>query len=221
MMYYDLIASLPRLPHFESAERVPITPLRLNQRLTRLHPAHAEQIHRARSQVTLRPSGIAERSEDALIQEHDHLLQTGTENALQDFLVFRMTQRIVVAALRRFRAGLEPWRDLRLWQASGLLFQIRKNWDVPFFKLQHLYPWVTQVSTLLRDGDAIGLERLLSNLNWHWLSRCSERSMFGFPAVMAFVFKWDMIQAWLACSDQGAKVRFTNLIDEVTHESQR
>lgn len=29
--YYDLIASLPHLPHFEQAEWLPITPLRLNR----------------------------------------------------------------------------------------------------------------------------------------------------------------------------------------------
>ncbi len=46
-MYYDLVASLPHLPHFERAERLPITRLRLDQRLRLLKPAHADQLARA------------------------------------------------------------------------------------------------------------------------------------------------------------------------------
>jgi hypothetical protein len=34
---------------------------------------------------------------------------------------------------------------------------------------------------------------------------------------MAYVFQWDMLQAWLACDPLRAKTRFTELIDKVTH----
>ena len=36
--YYTLVTSLPLMPHFERAERIPLTRLRLEQRLRMLEP---------------------------------------------------------------------------------------------------------------------------------------------------------------------------------------
>ena len=78
-----------------------------------------------------------------------------------------------------------------------------------------------QVGEQLSAKDAMGLERLLMDLNWTWLTRRADRSMFGFEAVAAFVFKWDMLRAWLECDPNEAKVRFQELIDKVTYVAEK
>ena len=55
------------------------------------------------------------------------------------------------------------------------------------------------------------------NVAWRWLDRCAEQDTFGFAAVFAYVFKWDMLRAWLANDAEKAKNRFRTLIDQVTH----
>jgi hypothetical protein len=94
---------------------------------------------------------------------------------------------------------------------------IRRHWDTPDFGLQPLYPWLPEARELMTAGDARGLERLLMGLAWRWLTQCAERNMFGFESVFSYVFKWDILQAWLVCDADRAKNRFAELVDEVTH----
>lgn len=216
-MYYDLICSLPHLPHFEEADWLPITPLRLGQRLRRLRPEHTEQLNRARSLVGWREQRLTSQTDNALSAAFSKLMDGQLDTPLRDYVTFRMTQQTMLAALRRKRDGLELPEDSNAWGVGPRVHHIRKNWDLPFFALERVYPWLPQAAERFSAGDAIGLERLLVELNWQWLTRCAEQSMFGFQAVVAFVFKWDMLQAWLACDPLRAKARFTELIDKVTH----
>lgn len=214
-MYYDLIASLPYLPHFEQADRLPITPLRLEQRLRRLRPEHADQLNRARPLVRLRPERPTALTDRALVAAYKRLMDSQLDSVLRHYLDLRMTQQTLLAALRRKRDGSGFSGDV--WGIGPRVHHIRKHTDLPYFGLECLYPWLPQVSELLSEGDANGLERLLLNLNWKWLTHCAERSMFGFESVVAFVFKWDMLAAWLESDPHEAKSRFTELIDKVTN----
>jgi hypothetical protein len=216
-MYYDLIASLPYLPYFEEADRLPITPLRLEQRLRRLRPEHIDQLNRARPLVRWCAERLTAHTDRSLITAYSRLIDSQLDAPLREYVAFRMTQQTLLAALRRKRCGMELPEDSSAWGVGPRVHHIRKHWDASCFGLEDLYPWLPAASERLSAGDAIGLERLLVELNWRWLTRCAEQSMFGFQAVMAFVFKWDMLQAWLACDSDRAKVRFTELIDKVTH----
>ncbi|EMI20769.1 V-type ATP synthase subunit A-like protein [Rhodopirellula maiorica SM1] len=216
-MYYDLICSLPHLPHFEKADWLPITPLRLRQRLSRLQPKHAVQLELARPLVGWRCRRLTGYADHDLVIEHKGLTDTQLDAPLRDYIEFRMTQQTLIAALRRRHDGLERPADSDAFGFGPSVHSIRKHWDTPHFGLQYRYPWLPMVGERLSAGDAIGLERLLMDLNWQWLTRCAEQSMFGFAAVMAFVFKWDMLGAWLANDPLRAKARFTELIDKVTH----
>ncbi|MCC9641862.1 DUF2764 domain-containing protein [Rhodopirellula sp. JC740] len=214
-MYYDLICSLPHLPDFEKAQWLPISPLRLRQRLNRLSPSHAEQLDHARSLIGWR--------EQRLLGDQDRiatlpgLIDEKLDTPLHDYIEFRMTQKSLLAALRWKHDGQDLSDEPHRWGIGPRAHHIRKHWGLSCFGLEHVFPWLPMVSERLSSGDAIGLERMLVRLNWQWLTRCAEQSMFGFQAVMAYVFKWDMLQAWLACDPSRAKARFTELIDKVTH----
>ena len=105
-MYYDLVASLPHLPHFERAERLPITRLRLDQRLRLLKPAHADQLARAQSLVRWRPDRLLGKTDAAQVAEYAALMASPLERPLREYVAFRMDQQTLLAALRRKRDGL-------------------------------------------------------------------------------------------------------------------
>jgi hypothetical protein len=219
-MYYDLIASLPQLPHPERASQLPITPLRLQQRLSRLRPEHAEQLNQVRELVRWRPKRMTTEGDAALVAAYMRLLESPLEATLRDYVAFRLTQQTLLAALRRKRDGLEPPAASAMKGIELHVYRIRTHWDEPGFGLEHLYPWLSQAHQRVMAGDAIGLERLMMDLNWRWLTRRAEPNMFGFEAVCAFVLKWDLLQACLACDAGRARIRFRELINQVTHHEQ-
>lgn len=219
-MYYDLIASLPQLPHFERADRLPITPLRLQQRLRRLRSEHAEQLNRTWTRIRWRPERMTAEGDAALIAAYKSLLESTLAASLRDYVAFRLMQQTLLAALRRRREGWQPPEASILWGIEPHVHRIRTHWDEPVFGLEHLYPWLSSAHERLSAGDALGLERLMMDLNWCWLTRRAEPNMFGFEAVVAFVFKWDMLQAWLAGDAGRARIRFSDLIDKVTQDDQ-
>lgn len=216
-MYYDLIASLPFLPHFTKADRLPITPLRLAQRLGRLRPEHADQLASARALIRWRAEQLTADTDRSLIDQYTQLIRSDLNAPLREYVEFRMTQQTLLAGIRRQHEGLDMPDDLKSWGDGPRVLDIRRHWDVPFFGLARVYKWLPAANEQVAAGNALGLERLLMDLNWTWLTRRAERNMFGFEAVIAFVFKWDMLQAWLACDAVRAKVRFTELVDKVTY----
>ena len=216
-MYYDLITSLPHLPHFEKAERLPITPLRLSRRLLRLEPSHAEQLAQARSLVNWPRTGPLTGSESDFIEKCTGLMVWPLDVALREYVAFRMDQQTILAALRRKRQGDSVPSGDRRWGVGPRVHHLQKHWDVPDFRLGHFHPWILPARDLMESGDALGLERLMMDVAWKRLDRCAERNMFSFEAVFAYVFKWDILQAWLAADADKATIRCRELIEEVTH----
>jgi hypothetical protein len=216
-MYYDLVASLPYLPHFERAERLPITRLRLDERLRLLTPAHGDQLARAQSLVRWRPDRLRGTSDAAQARECAALLASPLERSLGQYVAFRMDQRMLVAALRWKLEGRASPDGHAIWGVGPWGRYVQMHWDEPDFHLAHVVPWLPQARELLTAGDARGLERLLMDVAWRWLNRCAEQNMFSFEAVFSYFFKWDILQAWLACDAEKGKTRFRELIDKVTH----
>jgi hypothetical protein len=217
LMYYDLIASLPYLPHFEQAQRLPVTQLRLNQRLRQLRPDHAEQLNRALLVVRWRSGRLLDLSDAAHRAHYLLAVNPPLDTALREYIAFRIDQQTLLAAVRRKQAGIGLPDGSNTWGVGPLAYFIRRHWDAPDFGLTHVHPWFSQARDLLAAGDARGLERLLMRLAWRWLGRCAEQDVFGFRAVFSYVFRWDMLRAWLACDADLAKSRFKGLVDKVTH----
>ena len=99
--------------------------------------------------------------------------------------------------------------------------RIEANWDAPDLNLSIHYPWIADVRESLEAGDAVSLERALMNAAWRKVGQLAERKPFGFEAVVAFVFKQDLLRAWLTHDGGTAKECFRQLIQEVTDDEQR
>jgi hypothetical protein len=139
------------------------------------------------------------------------------ERPLREYVALRMDQQTLLAALRHKRDGRGRPGGTTPWGVGPWVYHVQRHWDEPDFRLALLHPWLPQAGGLLAAGDARGLDRLLMGVAWRWLGRCAEQDMFGFEAVFSYFFKWDILQAWLACDADKGKTRFRNLIDKVTH----
>lgn len=216
--YIGLVASLPYLPPFEKAERVPISRLRLEQRLHILNADHAQQLANAEALINWRMSLTKPKNDALMVSRYRVLLASTTHPALRDFIVFRIDQQTVLAALRQRKAGVDVSVFEQTAHASRWTRFIAQHWDDADFKLTFMYPWIPEARKLLNNNDARGLDRLLMTVIWQRLGHISDTNTFGFEAIFAFVFKWDLLQAWFARDPITAKSRFQALIKEVKND---
>jgi hypothetical protein len=218
--YYTLVSSLPRLPHFERAEWLPLSHKQLDQRLSMLTPPHAAQLRIAQRLVQWQRQPVTRTSKQVLAS-YNRVLPHLTDPALREFVEYRMTQRTAMVALRRRRRGLGPPAADEAWGVGPWVRRIPAAWDRADLGLGHVLPWLSRAATLLEAGDASGLERLLMDAVWTRLGRIGERSPFGFEPVIAFVFRWDIVQRWRTYDAEAGKTHFQELISEVTREHQQ
>lgn len=214
--YYTVVSSLPYLPHFAQLERLPLSRLRLEQRLRMLEADENRQLLLAESLVGWRVSfGNVKRADIA--GYYQKRLQHIVQPVLQEFVEYRLDMQTILAALRLKRAGVEPRHYPGSWGLGRRVGHIETHWDAADFGLSTLYPWVTEAGRHLAAGDAMALDRLLMDTLWRKLSCLGDANPFGFEAITAFVFKWDIAQAWLLRDADAATQRFQILIDEVKH----
>jgi hypothetical protein len=216
--YPTLVTSLPHLPYFERAERVPLTELALKQRLSMLEEDDAAQIRGAVNLLAWRRHSIAALTEH-IQQQFRKIIETTQNPALLEYIDWRIGGRTAMAALRLKGMG-QVTPPAKPWGVGRFVRLIEVNWDKSDVGLAPVFPWLPEARQLLASGETLALERLQMAVAWRKLTRMGESKPFGFEFVAAYVFKWDILQRWLANDPYKAKVRFEKLIKEVISEHQ-
>jgi hypothetical protein len=217
--YYMLMASLPHLPHFLKAERLPINPQRLRWRRSELEAQDAADLDTALDLLHWPRHPLA-RSDAEIDAQFRRAMERIRNDVLRGFVDEVMGQRSVLAALRRKvrrlpapagdeRCGVGRWDRL-----------LRSRWERDDFGLMPLFPWLPQARALLAQGQALALEKLLMEVTWRRASQIADADPLGFQAVFAYVFKWDILSRWLAHNAEQAAANFKQMVDEVVHEQQ-
>ncbi len=215
--YYQLVASLPALPHFRRARLLPMSRKRLEDRLEFLHEEDLAELTQAEGLVSWHRQPVT-RTTKEITEMYDELMATTRNRALRSIVDFRMTMRTVIVALRlkRLGRGVPSGR----WGVGRYTQMIEWRWAEPEFGLVAVFPWIPEVQALLEQGDAMGLEGLLMDQSWKKLSQVADRHPFGFEQAFAFAFKWDILHRWLSYDAEKARERFEELILEVTIDHQ-
>lgn len=214
--YITLVTSLPHLPHFERADRLPITERALLQRLNMLDEADAVQLQRAANLLRWKRHSVGVRTEQ-IEKQYRVVMEQFTNTALRDYVDWRVNGRTAIAALR-LKARGQNTRPEKPWGVGRLVRPIVANWDKPDLGLRALFPWLNEARQLLLNGDALSLERLQMAVVWRRLTVLGELNPIGLEHVAAYVFKWDIIRRWIAYNPQRATQRFEKLIQEVIGE---
>jgi hypothetical protein len=215
--YYTLLASLPPLPRFDRAERLPITRERMQQRLSMLAPEDVELFEYAAAFLAWQRQ-TATRTDEEMIATFKRMEEQMAHPALQSFFEFPIDQRTIMAALRRRHRGLPAPAPGEPWGVGRYVRHIENNWDDPYFKLNAVYPWIAKARTHLEAGETLALERLLKNVLWDHVDRSVQPYDFGFQAILTYIIKWDILNQWLSYHVEDAKERFEELVAEVTDE---
>jgi hypothetical protein len=213
--YYTLVASLPPLPHFERAERLPISQYQLDQRLRMLDAKEADQLGRAGALIGWKPEHHSAKGDEETARQYMEIMTQPLHPALAEFVDFRMGQQTVMAALRRKRSKMALPSGGERWGAGRWVRWIEQHWEDADFRFGSVVPWIQEARGCLEAGEAVPMERLLMNVAWQRLSRIADRDIFGFEAVMAYVFKWDILRNWLAQNGEAGKEAFQKLVEEV------
>ena len=153
-----------------------------------------------------------------VVARYRHALEVIRSPSLRAFVTFRMDQRTIVAGLRRRHAGEPVPGTDEVFGTQPRADWIRHNWDKPDFGLGTRHPWVGEAARLLGERDALGLERLQMNIVWTRLGHVAESDPFGFEAILAFVFKWDIASRWLSYQPAAAATRFGELVTNALGE---
>ena len=212
--YFTLIASLPPLRRFDRAERLPITRERLRERLRMLDPEDAEVLERAVAFLAWQRHPAA-RTDREMVAYYVQLCEVVHQPVLREMFEFPINLRTIMAALRRRFEGQPPPKPWEPWGAGHWVRHIERHWEYPDFKLAAIYPWIPKVRAHLEAGEALALERLVLNLRWDHLDRLAPATAFGFETVMAYLFKWDILQRWLVYDVSASRVRFEDLVNGV------
>lgn len=216
--YYALVASLPRLPHFEQGEYVPITSKALASRLRTLEPLHLAELEAA-IKLTRWQKQPRERTTADIVAQYEKAMKVIEHPALRDLVEYRMDERTVMVALRMRQRGERPQPEVP-WGVGRWTRKIEAHWDDSDLGVKSTFPWVDNARALVQSDDALELERMLLGVIWNKLTEIEGRSQFGFERVISFVFKRDLFKRWLTYDARAAKERFQELTVEVTRDHQ-
>lgn len=216
--YYTLVASLPHLPRFDKADRLPITRERLIQRLKMLDAEDYRLAELVAEFIAWRRQPVGRTNEEILSIYNQGVELIFESKLLKPLFELPVNQKTILTALRRREKGLPPPSPGELWGVGPLVSHIVHNWDKPFFNLSFIYPWIVQAENYLHQGELLKLDYLLANLIWNKLEFLLVKNYFGFEVVVAYLLKWDILQQWLSNNTEKAKVRFDELVLETMNE---
>jgi hypothetical protein len=215
--YYTLVASLPWLPRFDKAERLPISEKRLRTRLGVLEPEDAEVVKRARAFMEWRNHPTT-RTDEEMIARYRRLCSAIQHPVLRDLAEYEADQRTIMAALRRRHVGRPAPAPGEAWGIGKWVGYLQRNWDVEDFNLGKIYPWILEARRYIAEGNPVALNRLLTVRIWQYIELKTQGNEFGFEVVLAYLFKWYILQQWLCHDNEVAKTRFDDLVVEVMDE---
>jgi hypothetical protein len=211
--YYTLWASLPALPDFTTAERLPINRQRLDSRLNMLDEPDHEQLYVAAPLLAWDREAVA-RVDQQLARDYEAIRPTLVNEVLRHFVDGQLENRTILAALRRRQLGQQTPPDRNRWGVGPRVRWLAEHWDAPHFALEKPLPWLPEARACLESGDAIGLQRLMLGLAWRGLGQIIETHPFRFEAVFAYAFRWGILNRWLAYDADAAIERFRELVTE-------
>jgi hypothetical protein len=213
--YYTLMASLPALPRLEKAKVLPINEVRLRERLTMLHEEDAVLVRETTRFLRWQRQPVQRTDREIVLLFERILNKLQDHEAIAAMVTLRMDVRTVMAALRRRHLGIPRPEKGEIWGTGEWTRPIMQNWDDPDFKLGYVFPWISRVRNYLEKGETVELEKQLMHVVWNRAEQLAFLKPFGFDSLIAYLFKWDILQRWLSFDKQEAKKRFKSLVLEV------
>jgi len=206
--YYMLVASLPHMPRTFDVDQVPISRIRLQQRLAMLGEHDSNVVEQVQG-FLLWDRQHPERTDEEVQREYDRLMKSITNKLVRDIVGHRMDVRTITSALRRRRLGLAP--------PSGVgqyVDQIRKHWDHPDFRLAREHSWIPLVRHHMEANEPLPAERQLLLATWNRWVQLADEHHFSFETILLYLARWEIVDRWTRLNDSLGRQRFETLLTE-------
>lgn len=211
--YYTLLGSLPALPtHYEHADRMPISRLRLDGRLKMLEADDRIVIEQVADFLVWDRQPLDRTDEDVCVH-YDEIMSTIHNPLVREVVTTQTCIRTIVSAIRRRKMGLGPPPGVEPW--SGY---IARNWKHPDFRLGARFPWIGELDRILNGDSPLESERTLHNVSWETWKRLGERYHFSFEAVILYLVRWEIVYRWISRDAAAGRERFEHLVTEAMGE---
>lgn len=211
--YYTLIGSLPALPrHFEEAERVPISRLKLEERLKMLEPHDARVIEDMGDFLAWERQPL-ERTDEDVLRHYDQFMLTVDNRFARDLIRHAMTIRTIIAGLRCRRLGLGPPLGI-----APVAARIARHWNHPDFHLGTQLPWIGEVDAQLNGDSPFDLERKKLDIIWRHAKWLADQYHFTFEAVVMYLIRWEVVYRWTRRDAAVGQEKFARLVTEAMGE---
>lgn len=204
--YYSLVASLPHMPRTFEVERVPISRIRLQERLKLLGDRDKNTVEQVQSFLVW-DRQLPELTDEDVQTGYDHLLNSISNSLVRDIINHRMDVRTITCALRRRRLGLEP--PHAVGQYVG---HIRKHWQHPDFQLVRVHPWIPRVRDALDAGEPLQVDRQLLNATWSRWVKLADEFTFSFETVLLYLARWEIVDRWTRLDETAGRQKFDEIL---------
>jgi hypothetical protein len=213
--YTALMASLPPLGGLFEARTPAISRLKLQSRLTLLHPEDRRTLDLLVGILsqTMRDEEFPGGPSDAgLLASTRTFFREVSNPTLRELVSHRLDLRTILAALRRRHRGETEPPQGTPWGFGRWVPSIERHWREPAFRLDAVFPWIPQAISLLEADDLVNLERLLFGLLWKHLERVGFGHNFDFEAVVIYIARWALVDRWSHFHGPEAIERFRILV---------
>lgn len=207
--YYTLLGSLPALPRsFDEAERVPISRLKLIERLKMLEPRDAQVIDEMGNFLVWERQPL-ERTDEEIVRHYEKFMNEVDNHFARELIGYAMATRTVLAGLRCRRLGLEAPRGI-----APIAAQITRNWNQPDFRLGGQFPWIAEVDKQLNSDSPFDLERTRIDIGWRKVKRLADHHFFTFEAVVLYLMRWELVYRWTQRNAEVGQNTFEQLVTD-------
>lgn len=208
--YIELLCSLPHLADPFVHRRPPISGVQLTKRLDMLDFADRALI-RDLSETFYWGSIALEASDASLVDRARRAIEAVEQEDLQEWLLWRMDLRTIIAALRRRHRGQDAPVGQR-WGFGRYTRYLERNWNQPHFRLEGHFTWLPEAKTLLEAGESYDLERLLLSSAWSYYNSQQPMQPYGISEVWLYLMRWDLVERWCSYNAERARQRFDDLV---------
>ncbi|MAU00984.1 MAG: hypothetical protein CL608_27885 [Anaerolineaceae bacterium] len=194
------------MPRLFEVERVPISRIRLQERLKMLGDGDKNTVEQVQ-RFLLWDRQQPERTDDEVQMEYDRLMNSVSNKLVRDIINHRIDVRTITCALRRRRLGLDP--------PSGVgqyVEHIRKHWRAPDFRLAREHPWIPRVREGLAAKQTLNVERELLRATWnHWV-KLADQFYFSFETVLLYLARWEIVDRWTRLDESAGRQKFDQFL---------
>lgn len=210
--YITLMSSLPPLGKLFEVKQTPISRLKLESRLKLLEEKDELLLNQIANLIAWSQQAI-EQTDEEFVAEANRFLAEVRNPTLREIVACRLGVRTIMVALRRRHRGENEPPFGKPWGVGPWVSYIERHWTEPGFRLEGMFPWVSEANRLLKANDSVALEHLQFEVNWKMLDRVSAGHYFDFEAVIIYLNRWSLVDRWCRYNGDAAVERFRKLVD--------